>query len=711
MRFDVDSIVRPVRNAVSNGVKTSRLSRTKNTQRSVFNIWSIFGWRRLRLVASWRAAVILLMVFAAIWYYSGRALSRDYSWTQTSWDATADVDPVTGLAKHNPTPPGFPQSGWTKYFFRDTTNTQLIDGTDGTKDLQLNLVSDNKTYDTASEFTGIIGAGTSGAQVLTEGAIALGNSGNWIQLTDISTNVDVGGALTYDGSNIIYAFRGGGNPTFYSYDISNNSWTQLSNFPQNINEGGSLAYVPARGGAPSYVYGFRGGAHTGFFRYNVTTPRWAVMLDAPFSINDGGALVYDGAQYLYAIKGGLSSGQRFARFNLDTLIWAELTSNSSWNNLRAGGALAKGDANKIYALRGNALNQNHVASYSTAASTWAQLNLPASDLVGWGGALAFSSAENALYALVGDNTNKVRRYDVTGGVWSNATPFPQPIGAGGALVYSASQSALFALRGGITRGFYKYPSYNLTGTFESSEIPLGGTKKLDEVFFDRQIPSGTNITVEVRAGNTPTGGGAGWTSYISVAYNADGTSIDGLNGVDGGKQYIQFKVTLTTTTGLKTPKLDRIQITYSGYPTNGELVSSPYDASNSETFVAGIKWTEDATLPAGTNVQFQIRTALTQAGLASALWQGPIWRTTAADPQSYYENISQPTICPKASGVVTCTIPGGVQINAKNQFFQYRILLTSSGANTPIVKDVSVTYVINTPPAVQITNTPQKDSP
>ena len=708
MRFDVDSIVRPIRNTVSNGVKTSHVSRPQKTTSPR---------RRLRFVASWRAAVILLMVFAAIWYYSGRALSRDYSWTQTSWDATADADLVTGLAKHNPTPPGFPQSGWTKYF--SLNSTALVNNAgDGTKDIQLALSGQTSIADdTESEFTSRKATTSNNVQVNSAGSVTLQGTGQWATRAFLPSgvNTDVGAALAYDGTDIIYAFIGNNEQKFYKYSIADDTWTQLTNALGNVGGGAALAYVP---GSTLYVYATQGGGSQKLWRYNVSTNSWAELAPAPHAIGVDGDMVYDGSQYLYVMKGG-ASGNRFFRYDINDGQWDNDPPNDfTFGSTGPGGSLAYANS-KIYAARGESTATLGVYNTNDGA-TGIVSSLTSQPTFAAGGSMAFSTAQSRVFALPGGSTPGFLSFlvDSSGVVvsdqdstepgvqsaWRSQQNFPALVDKGGALVYAPNKNMFFAFGGGDNKYYYYY-AYPSSGSYISNVIDLISIKKLDRVNFTVQQPTGTTATVSARAGDTSSLSGS-WTVV------ANGADISGLNGAGGGRRYIQYKVDFTTTNPESTPTLEQIQFTYSSYATNGELVSSPYDASNSETFIAGIKWTEDATLPVGTNVQFQIRTAPTQTDLASVstLWQGPIWRTTAVDPQSYYENISQPTICPKASGVVTCTIPGGVQINAKNQFFQYRILLTSSGANTPIVKDVSVTYVINTPPAVQITNTPQKDS-
>ena len=627
--------------------------------------------------------ILLLLIFQNYFYSRVGALS--YDWVQQSWDASADS---SAFAVH-PTN----KTGWTKYFSRDTTNTEIVGG-----DIKLKQIPGDTTRDTYTDFNDNKDPTSSNTQVLSGGSVTLQGTGTWGDRTALPSGVvvGVGGALTYDGANTIYAILGGATNSFYKYDINGNTWTLLSStpFPQNVSDGGSLAYVPSRAASGPYVYGFRGSGTQGFYRYDVTSPGWAPMQNAPFAINDGGSLVYDGGQYLYALKGGLNGGYRFAKFDLDSLSWIEL-SDAPWTSVGGGGALAHGDSGKIYALRGR--NLYNATYFSSGAWNIASTNLPPADLVEWGGALAFSTAENALFALVGNGTTKMRRY--VNGTWGNSANFPANVVAGGSLVYAANKNMFFAFGGGDNK-FYYYYAYPSSGSYISNAINLTSIKKLDRVNFTVQQPSGTTATVYVRAGDTASLSGP-WTTVAS------GADISTLNGAGGGRQYVQYKVDFTTTNLQYTPTLDQIQFTYSSYATSGELVSSPYDTSDNSSAIGQIKWTEDTTLPLDTPIRVQVRTAATQAGLSPVSWNGPLGPPNPTE--SYYQS-SDAGSCSKASGLVTCfIIPANLIDGSGDRWVQYRVILGSSGVNTPTLQDITLTYVINTAPSVSITNTPSKD--
>jgi len=101
-------------------------------------------------------------------------------------------------------------------------------------------------------------------------------------------NVGAGGALAYDGSRYIYAFRGGGASTaFWMYDTTNNTWTAMTNAPANVGAGGALAYDSL-----GYVYGFEGNGTAAFWRYNIPGNTWTSMANSLGNVADGGALAF-----------------------------------------------------------------------------------------------------------------------------------------------------------------------------------------------------------------------------------------------------------------------------------------------------------------------------------------------------------------------------------------------------------------------------------
>ncbi len=106
----------------------------------------------------------------------------------------------------------------------------------------------------------------------------------------------------------------------------------------------------------------------------------------------------------------------------------------------------------------------------------------------------------------------------------------------------------------------------------------------------------------------------------------------------------------------------------SGYSLSGDFISSAFDTGSAATVDNYLTWT--ATVPVGTTLQYQARTAATQIGLSSATWVGP--DGTAA---TYF------------------TTPGDIIAdNPNTRWIQYRAYFTSTGASTPTLSDITVNY-------------------
>jgi len=111
-----------------------------------------------------------------------------------------------------------------------------------------------------------------------------------------------------------------------------------------------------------------------------------------------------------------------------------------------------------------------------------------------------------------------------------------------------------------------------------------------------------------------------------------------------------------------------IYLTIPPYASAGTFVSSPIDAGQNSIFTTlGFS----ANVPAGTSIKFQLRSAATQAGLASAIWYGP---TGTGD---YYTSNGQ-SINPLHTG---------------HRWIQYKAFLaTTDTSKTPALESVTVNW-------------------
>jgi len=100
--------------------------------------------------------------------------------------------------------------------------------------------------------------------------------------------------------------------------------------------------------------------------------------------------------------------------------------------------------------------------------------------------------------------------------------------------------------------------YAATGTYTSKVFDASAPVTWGALTWDAAVPTGTTMVVKVRTGNTATPDGT-WSAYTTVA--ASGGSIGAT-----AKRYMQYQITFTTTTTLKstTPTLRSIGAAYQG---------------------------------------------------------------------------------------------------------------------------------------------------
>ena len=200
---------------------------------------------------------------------------------------------------------------------------------------------------------------------------------NWYSMEDAPDKIKAGGALAYDGSGYIYAFRGD-KKDFWRYSISGDSWDEtLEDAPHDVKAGGALAYA---GGDD--IYAFRGDGKDDFWRYSISEDKWYSMEKAPDKVKAGGALAYDGSGYIYAFRGDKKD---FWRYSISGDSWDE-TLEDAPHDVKAGGALAYAGGDDIYAFRGD--GKDDFWRYSISEDKWYSME-KAPDKVKEGGALVY----------------------------------------------------------------------------------------------------------------------------------------------------------------------------------------------------------------------------------------------------------------------------------------------------------------------------------
>lgn len=100
-------------------------------------------------------------------------------------------------------------------------------------------------------------------------------------------------------------------------------------------------------------------------------------------------------------------------------------------------------------------------------------------------------------------------------------------------------------------------TYASSGTFLSSILNTDKvTTSFQSLFWSESLPSGTDITIATRSGNTSTPDGS-WSAWSSEVLDANGSANDAPDA-----RYLQYRATLTTSDGAVTPALEDITLTY-----------------------------------------------------------------------------------------------------------------------------------------------------
>ena len=213
-----------------------------------------------------------------------------------------------------------------------------------------------------------------------------------------------------------------------------------------------------------------------------------------------------------------------------------------------------------------------------------------------------------------------------------------------------------------------YAVYEPSGTITSINLLSGETVVSIDSFdyIASAIPSGTSLKVQFSQDSTnwynSAGTGGGWDTLSQGTNDID---LSGL-GWTGSNFYYHM---LFTSDGGDTPVLAEIRVNFSVYYTSGDLISSSHDNLYDFDWLWGtISFT--VVEPSATDINFQIRTAATEAGLSSATWYGPTGTT------DYYQ----------ISGTDINSVHDG------DRWIQYRAYFSGPGDDTPTFNDITITY-------------------
>lgn len=245
--------------------------------------------------------------------------------------------------------------------------------------------------------------------------------------------VDQGGALCFDGGNIIYATKGGGTTEFWAYNITQNSWCPKPFVPseRGLRGGTALTYCNEK------VYLLAGeqskDAQFNFFEYDPMEDTWRILNSIPLipdqtTFRDGSCIVQLN-DIIYALKGG-GKHNYFWAYDVATNAWVQKESiplihphNQTGDDadllisvdrvrktkVKDGGAMTT-DGNVIYAIKGGGAQD--FWKYTPSTNHWTPLEtiprLHNRSVPKAGAGLSYTNG--MVWLLKGNNTSEFWKY-------------------------------------------------------------------------------------------------------------------------------------------------------------------------------------------------------------------------------------------------------------------------------------------------------------
>ena len=550
---------------------------------------------------------------------------------------------------------------------------------------------------TWTSLAAIPGGPYTGSSMISNGAddtiyVTQGNSTTGFYKYTISTNTWAGSNVSSlaatpgtlaQGSNMIrngaddtiYVTQGNSATGFYRYTISTNTWTTLAVVPGALANGSNMI----RNGADDTIYVTRGNGTTGFYKYTISTNTWTTLAVVPGILFGGSNMIRNGADdTIYVTQGNSATG--FYRYTISTNTWTTLTVvPGALNN--GSDMIRNGADDTIYVTQCG--NLTGFYKYTISTNTWMTLAVAPGTLAD-GSSMIRNGADDTIYVTRGGSNTGFYKYTISTNTWTTLAVAPGALSNGSSMIRNGADDTIYVTQSTGNTGFYKFiiqtAVYSTLGTFTSSVLDsLAGQGSIS---YSLSTPANTTASIDVRAGDTLVPDGS-WTAWQTGVLS--GGSISGL----GVHRYVQYRANFGTTNTATSPTLSDVTIVSNRYPSGQTLTSSKFDTGNTANLMGGTTWNEDATLPAGTYVAISLRASSTAATVASTDW------ATLS---------STSTGCSKSGTTVTClssALPSSVRDGMDDQWFQYMITLSSSGASTPSMADLTISYVMNLQPELQ----------
>lgn len=247
----------------------------------------------------------------------------------------------------------------------------------------------------------------------------------------IDVAVNYGGALAYNGDNLIYGFSGNNTTSFFAYDITTNNWGPLNGPDQTIRFGGTLSFVPNGDHcaiASGCVYATRGNNDNDFYHYDTNSGIWTYEANVPMPTSYGASAQYlDG--YIYLSRGYQSND--FYRYDIDTKFWEKVSDVPLNRYYTSGNNLTYVESkDSMYLQRG--YNEYSLFRYDVSEDDWKTPAIPSGLSTNgfYYGAVAYDPNDKLLYVARGNSVPDWYAYDIETGTWEERTNPPMRVRPG-----------------------------------------------------------------------------------------------------------------------------------------------------------------------------------------------------------------------------------------------------------------------------------------
>lgn len=480
----------------------------------------------------------------------------------------------------------------------------------------------------------------------------------WSAATSYTTSSDYGKTIVSTKDDYLYTFRGRYND-FYKYNIGTNSWTQMASRPTYSDIFGNyLLLYPGKG---KYIYHMLGTSYyapttpalTGremliFDKTNGSTGSWTIKYTTDTAPNSTLPYALSAAQnigvalddYLFVGPGGTNTWLK-GTINLDTngnfnyISWASSSLPIGSPSFGSGcsATIARDGANKyIYVLTGKG---GRFYRYLYPNGPWdvtVNDNTPQTDLgvdIDNGACLIYPDFGDYIYLYTGGNKNIMLKYSISGRVWTYA-PYLPINDAGGGIIYASSNIMcypgygnyiyLWPGSGSPTSALIKYPAL-AEGTYISDVKNVGNKYNYSTVsWVPLSSPSHTNVAMKVRTFSSMPGSPYIASEWYTLPWITNGQNVSALSSVTNTHNYFQYLAKFYTDPdgfaqiAANPPSVDRVTINYDYYPVSQTLTSNVKPTTFVHDMIRQLTWNPAVTLPPGTGIKLQLRTAPTSSG-------------------------------------------------------------------------------------------------